>query len=235
MIKKGELYFNGRTSLDLNLKMLSYPSIPQSNEEYEKVDVEGRNGSLYINKGTYPDKEIPFEFDIRSSDNIDVDLDKILDWLTNITDNRLIFGRKDRCYRVKKVDLGNFKQKFTTYGNINITFICEPFAEDLESTIINIHNEDVIFYHGTVEGFPLIKVIGSGDIQVAINSEAIVIKDVNEYVEIDSELLQVRNKDGTSKDMDTLGDFPTLKNGVNTIFYSGNVSKLEIEYKNKYL
>lgn len=234
-MKEGEIFFNGFSSLELNMKLTDYPSIPMTNEEYEEVIIEGRNGSFYVNKGTYPDKKITFIF-TKSSNKLGIDLEFIQDWLTNINDNRLIYDREDRCYLVKKVIIGDFIKEFKTYGNIEVTFICEPFLEDLESIKqIITENGFTIFYPGTAPGDSIIKVSGNGNIQIAINSEAMTIKNVNEYVEIDSNLLQARNKDGTSKDMDTLGDFPMLKNGVNIISYSGNVSKLEIEYTNKYL
>lgn len=230
----GDVIFNSRHSLDLNLKLKSYPSIPQSTEEYEEIEIEGRNGTLILNKGTYKNKQITFNF-TRLSDSF-LDFDDVYYWLNNINDKRLIWGRRDRCYIVKKIVYGDIQQEYETIGNFDVTFMCEPFLEDLESTKQKIiGNGFNIFYLGTAPGDSIIKVGGNGNIQIAINSEAMTIKNVNEYVEIDSKLLQVRNKNGTSKDMDTLGDFPVLKNGLNIISYSGNIYKLEIEYTNKYL
>ena len=57
MLKNGEIYFNGNTSIGLNLFLEEYPSVPIANEDFEEITVEGRSGSLYINKGTYPDKK----------------------------------------------------------------------------------------------------------------------------------------------------------------------------------
>ncbi len=61
-----------------------------------------------------------------------------------------------------------------------------------------------------------------------------VINEVSNYVEIDSKLLQVRNRDGTSKDNDTIGNFVQLSYGSNHISWSGNVSKVELEFTNLY-
>lgn len=60
------------------------------------------------------------------------------------------------------------------------------------------------------------------------------INNVTDYVEIDSNLLQVRNKDGTSKDNDTLGDFVLFTKGENVISYIGAVTKVIVEYTTKY-
>lgn len=234
MLQEGEIYFNLERSLYLNLYLENYPSIPISNEEYEEEPVEGRSGNLIINKGTYPDKKIPFTFTILSS-QIEIDFERVYEWLTEIEDNRLIFGREDRCYKVKKVIFGNIQKEFRTIGEFDVTFLCEPFTQDLEKTVHEITKSGFkINYNGNAPGDTLIKVYGTGNIQLTINGETMQISNVNNYIEIDSNLLQVRNQDGTSKDNDTLGDFILFTKGINTISYTGNVTKIVIEYTTKY-
>ena len=234
MLKEGELYFNGNRSLNLNLYLEKYPSIPITNEEYEEIQVEGRSGSLIINKGTYPDKKINFTFTILSP-QIDIDFERIYEWLTEIEDNRLIFGREDRCYKVKKVNFKDIQKQFRTIGEFDVTFLCEPFTQDLEKTVHEITSSGYkIYYNGNAPGDTLIKVYGTGNIQLTVNSEIMQINNVADYVEIDSDLLQVRNKDKTSKDDDTSGDFILLEKGINAISYTGNVTKIIVEYTTKY-
>ena len=234
MLKEGEVYFNGNRSLSLNLYLENYPSIPITNEEYEEVQVEGRSGNLIINKGTYPDKKIPFTFTILSP-RIEIDFERVYEWLTEIEDNRLIFGREDRCYKVKKVIFGDIQKEFRTIGEFDVTFLCEPFIQDLNETVHEITSSGfIVNYNGNAPGDTLIKVYGTGNIQVTINGETMQINDVTDYVEIDSDLLQVRNEDRTSKDDDTLGDFILLEKGENIISYTGTVTKIVIEYTTKY-
>lgn len=234
MLREGELYFNNNTSLNLNLFLENYPSIPINNEEYEEVRVEGRNGGLYINKGTYEDKKIPFTFTILSP-QIDIDFERVYTWLTEIEDNKLIFGRQDRCYRVKKVLFSNLEKEFRSIGQFDVTFVCEPFMQDLEPIIHEISSSGFKFnYEGNASSEPLIKIYGNGNIQLTINNETMQIKNVANYVEIDSKLMQVRNADGTSKDNDTLGDFILFAKGENSINYTGAVTKMIVEYITQY-
>lgn len=234
MLREGEIYFNTNTSLDMHIYLEKYPSIPVANEDYEEVLVEGRSGSLIINKGTYPDKKIPLTFTLLHKD-IYVKFDEIYEWLTNIVDNRLVCSRKDRCYRVKKVLFGNIEKEFRTIGEFEVTFICEPFSEDLYQTVYEITTNNFKFnYDGNAPADTLIKVYGSGNVQLTIDRETMQINNVADYVEIDSNLLQVRNQDGTSKDDDTLGDFVLFTKGENTISYTGNVTKIVVEYTTKY-
>lgn len=234
MLKEGEIYFNENKSLNLNLYLENYPSIPIANEEYEEVAVEGRSGNLIINKGTYPDKKIPFTFTILSP-QIEIDFERVYEWFTEIEDNRLIFGREDRCYKVKKVIFGDIQKEFRTIGEFDVTFLCEPFTQDLTETVQEITSSGFkINYTGNAPGDTLIKIYCNGDIQLTVNGETMQINDVADYVEIDSNLLQVRNQDGTSKDNDTLGDFILLEKGENMISYIGEVTKIVVEYTTKY-
>lgn len=233
MLREGEIYFNTNTSLDMHIYLEKYPSIPVANEDYEEVLVEGRSGSLIINKGTYPDKKIPLTFTLLHKD-IYVKFDEIYEWLTNIVDNRLVCSRKDRCYRVKKVLFGNIEKEFRTIGEFEVIFICEPFSEDLDQTIYEITTNNFKFnYDGNAPADTLIKIYGSGNVQLTIDNETMQINNVTDYVEIDSNLIQVRNQDGTSKD-DDLGDFILLEKGEHTISYTGTVTKIILEYTTKY-
>lgn len=233
MLREGEIYFNTNTSLDMHIYLEKYPSIPVANEDYEEVLVECRSGSLIINKGTYQDKKIPLTFTLLHKD-IYVKFDEIYEWLTNIVDNRLVCSRKDRCYRVKKVLFGNIEKEFRTIGEFEVIFICEPFSEDLDQTVYEITTNNFKFnYDGNAPADTLIKVYGSGNVQLTIDNETMQINNVTDYVEIDSNLLQVRNQDGTSKD-DDLGDFILLEKGEHTISYTGTVTKIILEYTTKY-
>lgn len=234
MLKEGQLYFNNSTSFDYNLFLENYPSIPLTNEEYDEIKVEGRSGSLYINKATYEDKKIAFTFTILS-EIIDIDFERVYEWLSEIEDNRLVFGRKDRCYRVKKIIFGDLKKEFRSIGEFNVTFICEPFLTDLEVTKCEITSNNFSFnYMGNAPSEPLIKLYGTGNIQLTINGETMEIMNITDYAEIDSKLMQVRNSDKTSKDNDTLGDFALFGKGINTISYVGTVTKLIVEYTTNY-
>ena len=234
MLKEGEIYFNNNTSINLNLFLENYPSVPISNEEYDEVPVEGRNGTLFINKGTYPNVVVPFVFTIRSEE-LELDFDKIYDWLTEITDKRLMFGRNDRCYIVKKIIFGNLQKEFRSIGAFSVDFICEPFRSDLDPIIYEITSSGFTFeYFGNAPAESLIRIYGDGDIQITINGETMQILNVVDYVEIDSRLLQARNLDLTSKDDDTSGNFILFEKGTNVISYTGTVTKIIVEYTTKY-
>mgnify|MGYP000217275678 CR=1 FL=1 len=233
MIKQGEIIFNGKSSLNMNLRLEKYPTVQMTSEEYEEVPVEGRSGTLILNKGTYPNKVLPFTF-TKISDDID-NMDELYDWLTNISDKRLFFGRNDRVYIVKKVVIGNFQKEFISFGNIDVQFICEPFLSDVyENEYIITQSGFSFFYGGTAPSNSLIRVYGNGNVQIIVDDSTMLIKDVIDYVDIDGELMQIRDKLGQSKDLDTTGDFVELDIGKHVIKFSSNITKIEFKYIAKY-
>ena len=234
MIKEGDIVFNNKSSWrDLNLRLENYPSIPLSTEEYEETSVQGRKGQLIENLGTYKNKHVTFEFTRVNDDEI-LNFDDIFDWVLNINDNRFFYWKTERCLRVKKVEFGDFKQEFETFGTITLEFIFEPFWEDREPIKHEITEEEVFNYYGTAPSSPIIKVYGSGNIQLTINGQSFAVKNVTNYIVINNELMQVTDQNGQSKDFDSSGNFFEFEKGLIDIELDSNISKVEITYTNKW-
>ena len=235
-MKQGEILFNNLSSIkDLHMYMTSYPTLSMDSEDFEKVVIEGRNGCLIRNKGTFKEKELVFTFTKESDNEVLFDLDLIQLWLTKYTDNRLYYGRNDKCYRVKKIVFGDFKQEMKDTAEVTITFICEPFIYNPNENIHTITASNYKFnYRGTAPADTLIKVYGSGNIQLTINNQTVLLKNVNEVVTIDSNLKQFRDKNEQSKDLECVGNFIALDEDDYNVTYTGNVTKIELSYYTAY-
>lgn len=222
--------FNFSDNLDKNIVIIKGPNLSINNENYEEINVQGRNGSLIVKDGTYKNKILSFELGILSESKQDLlnKIDEIIEWLTKIEDNKLFYDREDRYYIVKHIEFADIENKRYLFGKFTVNFICEPFYYDLNEYPLTLTTHETLFYKGTVPGECNIKIYGSGNIQLTINSETVQINNVNEYVELDSKLLLCLNKDKTSKSRDMIGHFPLLIRGSNTISWTGNVSKIEI-------
>ncbi|MGL4848512.1 MAG: distal tail protein Dit [Clostridium sp.] len=230
--------FNSHNSLsDFGVGVQEYPNIPFINENYEEYQVEGRSGSLIINKGTYNNREISFKLVLVdfNKNTFYEKMDLVSEWLTSFTDNKLFYDRQDKYFVVKKVLLKDIKrQAMYSEGEFEVTFLCEPFMTDLNENILNITSDTNIDILASVP-IPLdIRAYGTGDINISIGDSHMQIKNVVKFVDIDSKLLEVRDNDGNSKDLESFGDFFNFKNGDNNIKISSNIEKLEIRYKNLY-
>ena len=147
----------------------------------------------------------------------------------------MFYWKTDKCLYVKNVEFGDFEQEFKEFGKITITFITEPFWEDAQETINTLDkNNNSFYYFANAPSYPLVTLYGTGNLQLTINGETMLIKNVTDYVTIDNELMQVRDKNGRSKDFDTTGNFIELNKGKYEISLSSNATKAIFSYKNKW-
>lgn len=241
LLQCGEFIFNGRSSLDFNLKMETYPSIPHANEEFEEIETGNRNGNYILNKRTYPNKKIAFVVTKNSTNDLLISIDEIINWLINVNDERLLWGREDRCYRVKKVIIGDFQQEFETRGSFEVTFICEPFLSDFNYKKVDVVTPDnftakTIFVEGTYGALTRFRISGTdGYCRIKINGESCYLNNLNKDkpVIVDSKLLVAYEEQ--TKIFKNCSNFINLKNGKNEIIIDA-VSRpnVTLEYLNLY-
>ena len=198
MISNKKLIFNGYQAENLGFIVVEGAPEILAQESYERIEVEGRNGSLLINKGSYPDIEKTFTItaiDYMDDNNIEDMIDSIKKWLFNVTDNRLFYAFKNKYNIVKKVIFNeNIRTTFEQFGDFQVTFLCEPFyyIEEERIEIAGANESDVTYKftnNGDFESFPYIRVYGTGDVSFDLNGVSISMENVQEFVDIDSKLL----------------------------------------------
>ena len=226
-----KLIFNNICSEELGIIVVEGPPEVLAQEEYEEISIEGRNGTLIENKGTFPNIEKSFILTTIDLDqDIDLMIEKIKMWLFNIKDNKLLYAIPNRYNIVKKVVIEeDIKTTFEEYGDFKIKFLCEPFYYDLLEKNITITEKGTKFYNkGDFNSNPKIVIYGTGDLQLTINDTTVQINNVDERVLLDSKLFLCLDKDNNNKSIDMIGNFPTLDIGENTITWVGNITKLDI-------
>lgn len=234
IVRQGVIYFNNNNNLDLNLYITDYPSIGLNNMIYEEQQIEGRNGSLYIDLNYYKDRKLDFSFDLKGTD-IENQMYAVKNWLINFKDNRLLFNN-EKCYLVKKVLLNSFKQINVHVAELEISFIVDPFLYEYEDTTFTTTKKNFnLKYNGTQKADTIIKIYGSGDIQISNNGETMQVDSISNYILLDSKAKECVDSNGTSKDWDTIGNYILLGPGDNNFELTGNITKTEIIYRNTYL
>lgn len=114
-------------------------------------------------------------------------------------------------------------------GEIEITFMCKAYERRLNGDKTITLTKAATIYN--TEGFtatPYIKITGSGGITLYINNRAHTFKDVNEYIEIDGEIMNAYKGDLLQNSKMVTELFPKLTAGANNISWAGNVTKVEI-------
>lgn len=225
------IQFNNYNSYkDLGLIVEHRPNIPISEKNINNIYIQGSNGTLIEDLGTYKDIEININFGFKATrDKFSFKCRKIINWLNNIEDNKLMFSDDEMFYKVKTIvfDEGGIEKGLRTIGRFTVTFICDPFKY-LENELVTItKNNFTIYNEGTYESEPYLKIFTTGDITLSINNEVIKFTNIEDYIELDSELMECY-KDSQNCNNKMIGEFPILKVGKNNISWIGNVNKIEI-------
>ena len=87
---------------------------------------------------------------------------------------------------------------------------------------------------GSVYSEPVITVYGTGDITLMVGTTIVELEGISGSVTLDSEL-QEAYSGATGMNSAMSGEFPLLKPGMNAISWTGEVSKVEIQPRWRYL
>lgn len=223
--------FNNKNSLeDMNLGIVGNSIRPRPQEVTEVEEVDGRKqGALVYKTGGYKDLVIKRKLRLLKFDNYEVATLKIMDWLINIEDNRLIDkDYKEKCYKVKYVTVSDFEDYRGGNVDFDVTFYCEPFLFNTNEPYIEVLNGDFVFSDSDLEAEPIIKIslpATQGNIQVSIGSKSLTINNVKNELIIDCGL-QKAICEGI--EVRTIGSFPTITQGYNILSWIGTVNSLKI-------
>lgn len=221
------------TQFDLHI--VDRVNIPVSQKEIETISIAGRNGTLTKELG-FLDRSITVNFNFKTrnrNDNMSKRIRNITSLLLNakkisFTDDKEVY------YKVKAVSVSDIERTLRMLGSFSVAFTVDPFAYYSPNSKILLTSHSKIYNIGTYESEPYIKVFGSGNVTLNINNKELTLKDVNEYIEIDSELKETL-KDNVSKNDKKVGEYPKFLIGENTISWSGNITKIEIEPRWRFL
>ena len=198
------------------------PSIFKPAKDIEKIEIQGRDGFLTQDNGSYRSIIKSVECWIKDLSQIDY----ICSWLTGGGD--VTFSNEpDKKYRATIINQIEFSKLTQQFHNFIIQFDCQPKKYSIDNPIITLTTAGTVINPATATAKPIIKVLGNGTINLTINSTAITLTDVVDYVTIDSVLMDAY-KDTILKNNDMSGDFPVLVVGTNTINWSGTVTSVEI-------
>lgn len=228
MIKQAYFIFNNISSENYFM-VNKLPPITKAAKDIEKKEHDGRDGFLTMDKGTYRGTVKPVECTIFNLDDIDF----ICSWLDGSAD--VIFSNEpNRIYKATIINQIDFKKIAVEFHTLLIQFDCQPHKYSMENEIITLEAPGTIFNSGSVISKPVIKLYGTGDITLTINGNIINLTNVDEFVEIDSNLGDAL-KGLVYKNSDMDGEFPELVPKFNDISWTGLVTKLEITPNFRYL
>ena len=116
-----------------------------------------------------------------------------------------------------------------------VNFRCYPFwYQENVSDVTIITSGDTITNPGSVYSEPLITLTGSGDITLMVGTTIVELTNISGSIVLDCALKEAYK--GTALMNDHMsGDFPVLKPGLNAVSWSGNVTRIVISPRWRYL
>lgn len=229
--------YNGRSSADfgLHIEKKDVFSAPEYDSEF--ISIPGRSGDIINPNRRFSNIKVTYTVFLarKNAAALAAVLRDIKGWLYS-EPNRYheITDSYDAEYFRYGVISGNLdiEEQLNKIGCFTVTFNCKPFKYSFagQQTVTVDASELTITNPTAFESRPYIKLYGSGTVVIMIQPQGrgMMISNLDEYIEIDSELMNCFK--GTALKNDTVkgAEFPALKPGVCTINCNGDVSRIEV-------
>ena len=228
----GWFRFKETDSREYGILISSVPERVRPERRVKEIEIPGRSGNLTQDEETYDAYVISMECSTRGSDR----MDEIITWLNGAGDLTLS-TEPDKVYQASIYNKISISDQIYLYNSFLLQFKVQPFKYNINpfADELTLTAQTIIRNGGTVYSEPIITVYGSGDITLSINGTDFPLYGVNESITIDSEMMEVFK--GTANQNSKYGGetFPRLEVGENAISWTGNVSRVEIQPKWRWL
>lgn len=227
--------WNGTSCLLKGIRLQTAPEIIRPEERVTHVVIPGRAGELTQTEGTdiYNSYIQTLQMIVDSPEH----LAEAEQWLRG--DGYVTFstqpGLMQRARVINSVTFTKLSKNLNRWGG-DVQFYCEPLKQQLTESAVEItSNGATITNPGDVVSRPKITITGSGDITIRIRTTAISLTAADTGWIVDSDLQWVTNASGMPQMGVYTGNFPVIPPGESTVQFTGNVTKLTIEGRWRYL
>lgn len=229
------IYFKGIDSRTIQgLLICELPPISKPQMRTTVTEVEGKDGDIIdeIGYSSY-DKVI----NIGLTRNYDIN--QIIKYFSGSGD-LIMSNEEDKVYKASIYSQIDYN-KLLKFRTANVKFHVQPFKYLLDETIVDeeITNQESIQVtnQGLEKSKPIITIYGTGIITLSINGYDVFTVDLGEdeeYVIVDS-ITEEAYKGAILKNRLMSGNFPILDIGENEITWTGDLTRIIVEPKSRWL
>lgn len=232
MIHEAWFKFKGIDSRQMGVIVTKMPDTIRPERRVDSFTIAGRHGSLHTDEGVYESYDRTMECALKKR----AKLDEVAAWL--VGRGEMIFSTEpDKVYKVMIFNKISISQMMRTFQKFMVTMNTQPFKYSVNAfgDTLELTTATKVRNSGSVYSEPIITVYGSGDITLTINEKDFPLYGVDGDITIDSEMMEVFK--GTENQNSRYGgeDFPRLEVGENAISWTGNVTKVVIEPRWRWL
>lgn len=200
-------------------------STPARNVSF--LSVPGRSGDVIVDNDSYPNIEVSYTVGCKS---IGSQLEDIASWLTEPGYSKLSDTYMPNFFRLAvNVSGQSWDEQLLNFGEATLTFNCKPFRY-----LVSGENTTTLTTGGTItnptnfSSLPYIKITGSGNVTLHVNSNSYSLSTISPNIEIDSEMMSVYRGTTLLNSKAGFDEFPVFEPGENAISWTGTVAKVEI-------
>lgn len=225
--------FKQHSSLEFGLLISEKGSYKGASRDISYTSVPGRSGDLITDNGRYKNIKIPYKCTLLNNTEREfVELThQIKGWLLAEQGYFPLWDTYDKKYfRLGSYsDEVDIEQELRDLGAVNLSFNCKPFKYSFEGQNAVIFTAAGTLYNAEFyPSAPYIKITGSGTVTLTVNNDSFTFTDIDEYIEVDSDIMNAYKGTTPQNNKMTGAAFPTLLPGSNVISWVGDVSQLEI-------
>lgn len=217
--------FNGVSSNDLGLIIKEMPPIVRAARDIESIKVNGRNGYLHIDNGTYEPIDITISCIVEDLTKIDL-IKSTLQGTGDLTLSTVI-GRTFIATIKNQIDLSKYLRVLREFP---LQLELDPISYGSEVTV-SYSASSTLTIGGNVETKPTLIVYGVGI--VTINNVPFEV--LTSGITIDCDLMECIKDDLNMNAFVVLSEFPILNPGDNIIELGQGISMITISYKEGWL
>lgn len=229
------LVWNGVDSRDLQgLIICELPPISKPKMRTQITEIEGKDGDFVDNIGFAAYDKI-----VKIALTKNCDINEIIKYFSGAV--TVVFSNEpDKYYHAEILEQIDF-ERLIKFKTAMVKFHTQPFKYlvDEQPVTIEITNETELFVinQGLENSKPVITLTGSGIIEISINDHAQFQVNIDdEYLTIDSEKEECyKDNLQTLKNRNMTGTFPALEPGENIITWAGNLTKIKVSPRSKWL
>lgn len=227
------LMFREHSSLEFSMLIAEKGSYKGASRDISYTSVPGRSGDLITDNGRYKNIDIPYKLSLLNHSELSFAelTHKIKGWLLAESGYFRLWDSYDSKYfrRASYSDEVNIEQELRDTGTLSLTFNCKPqkYSFDGQNAVI-FDTAGSLYNAEYFSSAPYIKIVGSGTITLTVNNNSFTFNDIDEYIEIDSEMMNAYKGVVSQNNKMTSSGFPSFVPGNNTIAWTGKVDRLEI-------
>lgn len=208
------------------------PPITKPKMRTSITEIEGRDGDIVEELG-YASYNKPLKIGLTK----DFDINQIIKYFSGSGD-LILSNEPDKVYKAaiySKIDY----ERLLRFKTAEIEFHVQPYKFLLNEPpfILNINEETgfMVSNVGLEKSKPIITLYGEGEVQISINGRDVFLINIDdEFVVVDS-LIEEAYKGSILKNRNMKGEFPMLETGINTVEWTGNLTKIKVEPKSRWI